>query len=96
MPMIDVKKKNLLFFRVKLNKYLARRNAAAAATMNGGAQSTSVIVLPYPSVALRVGKYALNDKETTLLVMASDNHQTFQSASASLSPWVCPPVSVSF
>ena len=45
MPMVDVKKISTIF-REKLQNYLARRNAAAAATMNGGAQSTSVIVLP--------------------------------------------------
>lgn len=53
--------------------HLDSNNAAIAATINGGAHSTSVTVVPKPIVALRVGKKALKERETTLLVIAKES-----------------------
>ena len=71
-------------------KYLALIKATKAATNQGGAASTSVTVRLNPSVAVRVGKKALNDKAVTSEVNAMLNHQTFQSEIACHSPenWV--------
>ena len=46
--------------------YLATANATKVANIQGGAQSKRVVVRPYPSVAVRVGKYALNERATTM------------------------------
>ena len=45
--------------------YLVTANATKLANIQGGAQSKRVVVRPYPSVAVRVGKNALNEREMT-------------------------------
>jgi hypothetical protein len=66
--------------------HLLTANAAIVAKIHGGAQSNKVTVGEYPSVAVRVGKNALNDNETTRLVSASANQYTLQSPNASKKP----------
>ena len=46
--------------------YLATADATRVASTQGGAQSSRVIVGLYPSVAVRVGKNALNEREMTI------------------------------
>ena len=70
-------------------KYLALIKATKAATNQGGAARTSVTVRLNPSVAVRVGKKALNDKAVTSEVNAMLNHQTFQSDTANQRPRKC-------
>ena len=43
-------------------------NTTKVANIQGGAQSKRVVVRPYPSVAVRVGKNALNEAETEMMV----------------------------
>ena len=49
--------------------YLVTANATRVANTHGGAQSRRVTVRLYPSVAVRVGKNALNEREMTIAVM---------------------------
>ena len=67
-------------------KYLALMKATKAATNQGGAARTSVTVRLNPSVAVRVGKNALNDRAITSEVNVTLSHQTFQSEIASRRP----------
>lgn len=69
--------------------YLETKNAQTAVTMKGGATRISVIVRLNPSVALKVGKKALNDNAVTSDVSATVNHHTFQSVTASQNPPPC-------
>ena len=49
--------------------YLVTANATIVANIQGGAQSKRVVVRPYPSVAVRVGKNALNEREMIMKAM---------------------------
>lgn len=49
--------------------YLVTTNATRVANIQGGAQSRRVTVRLYPSVAVRVGKNALNEREMMMQVM---------------------------
>jgi len=49
--------------------YLVTTNATRVANTQGGAQSRRVTVRLYPSVAVRVGKNALNEREMMIQVM---------------------------
>ena len=49
--------------------YLVTTNPTKVANIQGGAQSKRVVVRSYPSVAVRVGKNALNEVETIMMVM---------------------------
>ena len=49
--------------------YLVMANATKVANTQGGAQSKSVVVRSYPSVAVSVGKNALNEREVIIKVM---------------------------
>jgi hypothetical protein len=53
--------------------YLLTAKATTVAKTHGGAQSSKVTVGEYPSVAVSVGKKALNDSETTRFVSANAN-----------------------
>ena len=53
----------------KQGTYLATANATRLANTPGGAQSRRVTVRPYPSVAARVGKNALKERETMMQLM---------------------------
>ena len=57
-----------------------------AVKTNGGAQRSNVTVGLKPSVAVRVGKYALKLNAITWLAIAKLIHHTFQSLNASNSP----------
>ena len=49
--------------------YLVTANATRVANSQGGAQSKRVTVRLYPSVAVRVGKKVLNEREVTIQVI---------------------------
>ena len=49
--------------------HLVTTNATRVANTQGGAQSRRVTVRLYPSVAVRVGKNALNEREMIMEVM---------------------------
>ena len=66
--------------------YLELNNATIVANIQGGAHNRSVRVRSKPIVALSVGKNALKDNETTMLVNASAIHHTFQSVKARYNP----------
>ena len=66
--------------------YLALKNDTKAAANQGGAASISVTVRLNPSVAVRVGKNALNDRAITSEVNVTLSHQTFQSEIANRRP----------
>ena len=63
--------------------------ATKVAKAQGGAQRSKVVVVEYPIVAIRVGKYALNDKENTRLVNVKASHQTLPSETARDRPSNC-------
>lgn len=68
-------------------------NPTNVANAQGGEHRRRVIVGVYPMVAHNVGKKILNDSEITMLVSATQSHQTFQSESANINPPACPCVS---
>ena len=65
-----------------MQAYLVKQNVTMTAKMKGGATRSNDTVGLYPSVALRVGKYALKDSDTTIAFTAIANHHTFQSVTA--------------
>jgi cytochrome oxidase assembly protein ShyY1 len=69
----QVKKVNLSEYPIARTAYLLTARAAMVAKIHGGAQSSKVTVGEYPSVAVSVGKKALNDSDTTKLARASAN-----------------------
>lgn len=67
--------------------HLDTLNPTNVANAQGGEHKRRVIVGVYPMVAVNVGKKALNDNEIVMLASATQSHQTFQSESASISPF---------
>lgn len=65
---------------------LVNANAVPVAKSHGGTQRSKDVVVPYPRVAERVGKYELKDKDTTMNVIVRASHQTFQSTTARRKP----------
>ena len=76
--------------RRSVENHLDSLNPTSVANAQGGEHRRRVIVGAYPMVAPSVGKKALNDNETTMLVSAMHSHQTFQSESANNNPVACP------
>ena len=73
--------------------YRDQKNEKNAVNKKGGATNTSDTVGLYPSVALNVVKYALNDRAMVSEVNRIANHHTFQSVMACQNPFPCPPTS---
>lgn len=71
------------------NAYLATKKAPIAATNQGGATSISVTVVLKLSVAVNVGKNALNDSAITSDDSATASHHALGSAIASQNACLC-------
>jgi hypothetical protein len=65
---------------------LVNANEVAVAKSHGGTHKSKDVVVSYPSVAERVGKYELKDKDKTMKVIVRASHQTFQSVTARCKP----------
>lgn len=66
---LQVRVNLLTLSRNRRRAYLVTTNATRVANTQGGAQSRRVTVRLYPSVAVRVGKNALNEREVMMQVM---------------------------
>lgn len=73
-------------FSTTIETDLVNANEVAVANSHGGTHKSKEVVVSYPSVAERVGKYELKDKDRTMNVIVRASHQTFQSVTARCKP----------
>jgi hypothetical protein len=66
--------------------YLLTANEIPVVSNQGGAHNNNVIVVPYPNVAVSVGKNTLRLKFTAIVICANARYQTFQSCRTATNP----------